>query len=76
MDLATQRVLISHHVVFDETTFPFASLQPLSDATYEFLDDIPSIIVLLIAPHTPTAPPSLAPFPPPSLIRLKRIYNF
>jgi hypothetical protein len=45
MDLATQRVLISCHVVFNESTFPFASLQPPSAATYEFLDDVPSIVV-------------------------------
>jgi hypothetical protein len=33
MDHATQRVLISRHVVFDESIFPFASLQPSSAAT-------------------------------------------
>jgi hypothetical protein len=45
MDLATQRVLISRHVVFDESYFPFSSPQPPSAATYEFLDDVPSIVV-------------------------------
>jgi hypothetical protein len=37
--------------------------QPLSAATYEFLDDVSSIVVPLVAPHTPMAPPSPASLP-------------
>jgi histone deacetylase 1/2 len=66
MDLATQRILISIHVVFDESTFPFSSPQPPSAATYEFLDDVPFIVIPSVASHTPTAPPSPAPSTPPS----------
>jgi hypothetical protein len=66
MDLVTQRIIISRHVVFDESTFPFASPQPSSTATYEFLDDVPSIVVPPVAPHNPTGPPSPTPSPPPS----------
>jgi hypothetical protein len=40
MDLATHRVLISRHVVFDESNFPYASPQPPSADTYDFLDDV------------------------------------
>ena len=39
MDLTTHRIIISRHVVFDEMTFPFASLQPTTAATYDFLAD-------------------------------------
>jgi histone deacetylase 1/2 len=66
MDLATRRILISRHVVFDESTFPFASPQPSSAATYEFLDDVPSIVVPPVVPHNPTGLPLPPPSPPPS----------
>jgi hypothetical protein len=52
MDLATKRILISCHVVFDESTFHFASLQAPSTATYKFLDDVQSIVVPPM-PRTP-----------------------
>jgi histone deacetylase 1/2 len=66
MDLATHRILISRHVVFDDSNFPYASLQPPSTATYEFLDDAQTIVVPPSVPHTPTPLRSPKPFLAPS----------
>jgi hypothetical protein len=45
IDLATQHVLISRHVVFDESTFPFYSMQPPFAATYEFLTILSQLVL-------------------------------
>ncbi|GJV99480.1 ribonuclease H-like domain-containing protein [Tanacetum coccineum] len=44
LDLKTNKIIISRHVTFDETVFPYGSTQPALPPTYTFLDDIPDII--------------------------------
>ena len=76
MDLTTHRIIVSRHVIFDESTFPFTSPQPPTAASYEFLDDVPPLPVMLPhapAVHAPSPPPSpqaptppLVPSPPPA----------
>ncbi|GJR38108.1 ribonuclease H-like domain-containing protein [Tanacetum coccineum] len=39
LDLATNKVIISRHVTFDETVFPYGSVTPNSAPSYTFLDD-------------------------------------
>ncbi|KAJ0596182.1 putative RNA-directed DNA polymerase [Helianthus annuus] len=39
LDLATNKILINRHVIFDETIFPFASQPKPSLHTYEFFTD-------------------------------------
>ncbi|GJR30630.1 ribonuclease H-like domain-containing protein [Tanacetum coccineum] len=52
LDLKTNKIIISRHVTFDETVFPYGSTQPALPPTYTFLDDIPDII----PPAIPTNP--------------------
>ncbi|GKA99800.1 ribonuclease H-like domain-containing protein [Tanacetum coccineum] len=52
LDLKTNKIIISCHVTFDETVFPYGSTQPALPPTYTFLDDIPDIIL----PTIPTNP--------------------
>ncbi|GJZ59489.1 ribonuclease H-like domain-containing protein, partial [Tanacetum coccineum] len=40
LDLKTNKIIISRHVTFDETVFPYGSTQPALPPTYTFLDDI------------------------------------
>ena len=58
MDLTTHRIIISRHVIFDESTFPFASSQQPSAASYDFLDDDDSPLVVPRL-RLPRAPPPL-----------------
>jgi hypothetical protein len=57
LDLSTNRVLTSRHVVFDETCFPFAALPPRTN-DFDFLsetDPMPSPIgtrLLLVGTHS------------------------
>ncbi|GJW89772.1 ribonuclease H-like domain-containing protein [Tanacetum coccineum] len=44
LDLKTNKIIISRHVTFDETFFPYGSTQLALLPTYTFLDDIPDII--------------------------------
>ncbi|XP_071719235.1 uncharacterized protein [Rutidosis leptorrhynchoides] len=37
-DPESKKIIISRHVTFDETTFPFGSMQPKSSPSYSFLD--------------------------------------
>jgi hypothetical protein len=39
LDLSTNCVIISRHVLFDENDFPFARNSPSSFSVYDFLDD-------------------------------------
>ncbi|WVZ96184.1 hypothetical protein U9M48_041853, partial [Paspalum notatum var. saurae] len=54
LDLATHRVIISRHVVFDETTFPFAATSPSVAPSLDFLvtDDVqdPYVVMPVVAP--------------------------
>ncbi|GJR21033.1 ribonuclease H-like domain-containing protein [Tanacetum coccineum] len=52
LDLKTNKIIISRHVTFDETVFPYSSTKPALPPTYTFLDDIPDII----PPAIPTNP--------------------
>ncbi|GKC90102.1 ribonuclease H-like domain-containing protein [Tanacetum coccineum] len=52
LDLKTNKIIISRHVTFDETVFPYGSTQPVLPPTYTFLDDISNII----PPTIPTNP--------------------
>jgi len=38
-DLSNRKIIISRHVIFDETQVPFAKLHLPSHTTYDFLDD-------------------------------------
>ena len=38
-DLSNKKIIISRHVIFDETQFPFAKTHTPSTLTYEFLND-------------------------------------
>ncbi|KAJ9543577.1 hypothetical protein OSB04_023284 [Centaurea solstitialis] len=38
LDLSTRKIIISRHVVFNETIFPFGSMTPSSPPSYDFLD--------------------------------------
>jgi len=62
LDLATNKVIISRHVVFDEASFPFAEQhpQPVSPAALEFLDSTDFVP----APVGPSQHPVLASTPP------------
>ncbi|CAL9245815.1 unnamed protein product [Arabidopsis halleri] len=69
MDLKTRKIIISRHVIFDETKFPAA--EPITPPiSYTFLDDnddtSPQFQSILQAPfQTPTSPPTPTPPPPP-----------
>ena len=39
LDLSTHRIIISHHVVFDEFSFPFARDDPVLSSSFDFLQD-------------------------------------
>nr|GEX25358.1 ribonuclease H-like domain-containing protein [Tanacetum cinerariifolium] len=52
LDLKTNNIIISRHVTFDETVFPYGSIQPALPPAYTFLDDILDII----PPTIPTNP--------------------
>ncbi|GKC42874.1 ribonuclease H-like domain-containing protein [Tanacetum coccineum] len=64
LDLKTNMIIISRHVTFDETVFPYGSTQPALPPTYTFLDDIPDII----PPVIPTNPAVQLPPEPIPLI--------
>ncbi|GKB73087.1 ribonuclease H-like domain-containing protein [Tanacetum coccineum] len=56
LDLSTKKILISRHVTFDETIFPYGSAKPVSVPSYDFLDDpeIPLHHVSVFSPSTTT----------------------
>ncbi|GKE87800.1 ribonuclease H-like domain-containing protein [Tanacetum coccineum] len=66
LDLKTNKIIISRHVTFDETVFPYGSTQPALSPTYTFLDDIPDII----PPAIPTNPAVQLP-PEPMVTRFR-----
>lgn len=45
-DLSSRKIIISRHVIFDETQFPFAKLHNPQPHTYGFMDDGPSPYVI------------------------------
>nr|GEU94278.1 ribonuclease H-like domain-containing protein [Tanacetum cinerariifolium] len=81
LDLNTNIIIISRHVTFDETVFPFPSTKFTTTPSYYFLDDSTDLISIIIrtapitpvpAPvHTPqvdvpTPPTPPTPLPPPT----------
>ena len=65
LDLSTRRIIISRHVTFDETTFPFGATSDVSSsASLEFLldDDMVSVpCPTVVAGGTPSSTPVVAP---------------
>nr|GEV07621.1 ribonuclease H-like domain-containing protein [Tanacetum cinerariifolium] len=81
LDLNTNKIIISRHVTFDETVFPFPSTKFTTTPSYDFLDDSTDLIstIIHIAPITPvpasvhtlqvdvpTPPTPPTPLPPPT----------
>nr|GEX76253.1 ribonuclease H-like domain-containing protein [Tanacetum cinerariifolium]GEX76257.1 ribonuclease H-like domain-containing protein [Tanacetum cinerariifolium]GEX76562.1 ribonuclease H-like domain-containing protein [Tanacetum cinerariifolium] len=55
LDLNTNKIIISHHVTFDETVFPFGSMTPTRPPSYQFLDDnLDTSLIALRLLTTPT----------------------
>ncbi|GJS39201.1 ribonuclease H-like domain-containing protein [Tanacetum coccineum] len=44
LDLNTDKIILSRHVTFDETVFPYGSMTPESLPPYNFLDTDPNLI--------------------------------
>ncbi|GJU14371.1 ribonuclease H-like domain-containing protein [Tanacetum coccineum] len=44
LDLNTDKIILSRHVTFDETVFPYGSMTPNEPPSYTFLDTSPNII--------------------------------
>ncbi|GJV62128.1 ribonuclease H-like domain-containing protein [Tanacetum coccineum] len=44
LDLNTDKIILSRHVTFDETVFPYGSMTPNEPPSYTFLDASPNII--------------------------------
>ncbi|GJS94229.1 ribonuclease H-like domain-containing protein [Tanacetum coccineum] len=66
LDLNTNKIIISRHVTFDETVFPFGSMTPTKPPSYKFLDDnldtSPIALRLLTTPTSPQqTPPQTTP---------------
>ncbi|GKA44849.1 ribonuclease H-like domain-containing protein [Tanacetum coccineum] len=59
LDLNTNKIVISCHVTFDETVFPFPSTKSITTPSYDFLDDSTDLISIIIctAPITPVPAP-------------------
>ncbi|GKB51839.1 ribonuclease H-like domain-containing protein [Tanacetum coccineum] len=74
LDLNTNKIIISRHVTFDETVFPFPSTKSTTTPSYDFLDDSTDLISTIIctapithvpAPvHTPLVDVPTLPTPP------------
>jgi hypothetical protein len=57
LDLSSNRIIISRHSVFDETSFPFAEHHPSpSPADFDFLDDISNPMPAPIGPSQLPSP--------------------
>ncbi|KAJ9546350.1 hypothetical protein OSB04_018893 [Centaurea solstitialis] len=70
LDLSTKRIIISRHVTFDESIFPFGSVTPDDPPSYSFLDDTsePSPIMRDIlqpsSSNSPVEPSEISPGSP------------
>ncbi|KAJ9536396.1 hypothetical protein OSB04_un000431 [Centaurea solstitialis] len=56
-DLSARKIIISRHVMFDESTFPFARIHDTQPSSYSFLDDAMSPYVLQHMAPTNSASP-------------------
>ncbi|GJR66885.1 ribonuclease H-like domain-containing protein [Tanacetum coccineum] len=86
LDLNTNKIIISRHVTFDETVFPFPSTKSTTTPSYDFLDDSTDFISTIIrtAPITPVSAPVHTPLvdvptpptpptpPPPPTLTISR----
>lgn len=61
LNLDTNQIIISRHVVFDETIFPFGSMTPNKAPSYTFLDDLDSSHPLTSTPVPTHIGPTMAP---------------
>ncbi|CAA7024771.1 unnamed protein product [Microthlaspi erraticum] len=72
LDISTRKVILSRHVIFDESTFPFSSISKSLDLATPSLELLPSPSPIL-RDSTPPAPVSstsdAAPPPPPPDMR-------
>nr|GEY87556.1 ribonuclease H-like domain-containing protein [Tanacetum cinerariifolium] len=59
LDLNTNKIIISRHVTFDETVFPFPFTKSTTTPSYDFLDDSTDLISIIThtAPITPVPAP-------------------
>lgn len=64
LDLHTRKIIISRHVTFDETSFPFQSMTAENPPSYSFLEDHPSPNTFSAAINPPMEPPSSPPSSP------------
>ncbi|GKC94009.1 ribonuclease H-like domain-containing protein [Tanacetum coccineum] len=65
-DLHTNKIILSRHVTFDETVFPYGTVSPTSAPTYNFLDDLPDInppIIPIVSLSPNTTSQHNTPFP-------------
>lgn len=66
-DLKTRKIIISRHVTFDETCFPYKQTQPQPDSSYDFLSNSsepsPLFCQILQTPQTPLPPPAITDLP-------------
>ena len=61
LDLETNKIILSRHVTFDETQFPYRSMTPNAPPTYTFLDPAPSPLLnhgVFPPPQTPNETPT------------------
>ncbi|GKD23367.1 ribonuclease H-like domain-containing protein [Tanacetum coccineum] len=68
LDLNTNKIIISRHVTFDETVFPYGTTQPNLSSTYTFLDDIPDLL-----PHNTPSPNVTPPTIPQNIATLNSL---
>nr|GEY95805.1 ribonuclease H-like domain-containing protein [Tanacetum cinerariifolium]GEY96469.1 ribonuclease H-like domain-containing protein [Tanacetum cinerariifolium] len=62
LDLNTNKIIISRHVTFDETIFPFGSMTLTQPLSYQFLDDnLDTSPIALRLLTTPTSPQQTSP---------------
>ncbi|GJZ17589.1 ribonuclease H-like domain-containing protein [Tanacetum coccineum] len=54
LDLHNNKILISRHVTFDETVFPYGTITPTNTPRYTFLDDTPDFVPTPIPHVIPT----------------------
>ncbi|GJY55513.1 ribonuclease H-like domain-containing protein [Tanacetum coccineum] len=74
LDLTTNKIIISRHVTFDETVFPFGSNTNASAPSYTFLEEPVNIISQLIRnTPLPTTQPTIPTTPQPTNITLNPI---
>ena len=62
-DISSRKIIISRHVMFDETRFPFSKLHTPPKSTYDFLDDgvSPYVVHHLASQNCPLPTPGSQP---------------